>query len=321
MLLTEAIEALAIATRADGRSSETVGGYRRKLKPLVAFLGDVPVEEVTTGDLRRCIVHLMERTTRWSHHPKLRERAGGLSPFTVAGHVRAIKRLFNWLKGEGMIESSPTRKIRTPRPKRREPKGVAMDDFLALLATTEGGSVADRRDRAILLFLADTGCRVGGLCNLQVRSLDLEAGLAVIVEKGDKTRLVPFNPPTAEALRAWLEVRSQDQGPWLFVSLGPKARGRLSPGGVAQMLKRRAQRAGVKGPVNPHAFRHFFAREFLMNGGDLATLADLMGHSSVEVTKASYAIFTVQELKEKHRRHSPVARILGGDGDGKSRHS
>jgi hypothetical protein len=79
------------------------------------------------------------------------------------------------------------------------------------------------------------------------------------------------------------------------------------------MLKRRAKRAGVQGRVNPHAFRHAFAREHIKNGGDLATLSQLMGHASVEITKANYAIFTMQELQEKHRRHSPVMRLLGND--------
>jgi integrase/recombinase XerD len=76
------------------------------------------------------------------------------------------------------------------------------------------------------------------------------------------------------------------------------------------MLKRRAKEAGIEGPVNPHGFRHFFAREFLLSGGDLATLADLMGHSSVEVTRNSYAIFTERELK-KHRRYSPIVQVFG----------
>jgi len=53
------------------------------------------------------------------------------------------------------------------------------------------------------------------------------------------------------------------------------------------MLKRRAKRAGVQGRSNPHAFRHAFAREYLMSGGDLATLYQLMGHGSVKVTKAN----------------------------------
>jgi len=315
MLLTEAIEALLIATRVDGRSLQTVEGYRRKLKPLLAFLGDLPVEGITVHDIRRFVAHLQDQPTRWADHPKHRERAGSLSPFTVASHVRAVKRLFNWLEAEEVIETNPTRRIRTPQPRQGEPKAVELQDFLALLATTEGGSVADLRDRAILLFLADTGCRVGGLCGLRVRDVNLETGLALVTEKGSKTRPAPFTEPTGMALREWLEVRPRDKGPWLFVSLGNKAEGRLSPNGVAQMLKRRARLAGVEGRVNPHSFRHAFAREFLLNGGDLATLADLMGHSTIEVTKASYAIFTVKELQAVHRRHSMVARLFGGDGD------
>jgi len=312
MLLTEAIEALLIATRADGRSPSTVEGYRRKLKPLVAFLSDVPMEEVTTQDLRRYIISLMDRSTRWSDHPYHIEVSGGLSPFTIAGHVRAFKRLFNWLELEGEIQSNPARRIKTPQPKRREPKGTSEQDFLALLATTEAGSVVDLRDKAILLFLADTGCRVQGLCGLRVQDVDFDAMLATVTEKRDKTRLVPFMSVTAGALRAWLEVRPTHYGPWVFVGLGPKAEGALSPNGVAQMLKRRARRADVTGPVNPHSFRHAFARGFLLSGGDLGTLSDLMGHEGVEITKEWYGIFTIQELQEKHRRHSPVAQLFGG---------
>ena len=92
----------------------------------------------------------------------------------------------------------------------------------------------------------------------------------------------------------------------------------LTTNGVAQMLKRRAKRAGVTGPVNSHAFRHGFARHYLLDGGDLGTLADLLGHSSVEVTKSFYGLFTFEELREKHRRHSPVRGLLEDDDDGEA---
>jgi site-specific recombinase XerD len=309
MQLTAAIEALLLATRADGRSQETIKGYRRKLRQLLAFFGDVAVEEITTDDLRLHIAHLWDRTTRWVDHPKRKEQAGGLSPYTVASHVRVIKRLFGFLEAEGIIEVNPGRRIRTPDPRQRELKAVTLQDFLALLVVTEGQSALDRRDRCIIVLLADTGIRVGGLCGLRVRDVDLERRLAMVVEKGNKTRLVPFTKPTSEALQAWLEVHPQS--PWLFVSLGSRSKGALSPNGVAQMLRRRAKQAGVEGRVNPHSFRHGFAREYLMDGGDLASLSDLLGHSSVEVTKRSYAVFSVAELQAKHARHSPVARLLG----------
>ncbi|NLX42132.1 MAG: tyrosine-type recombinase/integrase, partial [Chloroflexi bacterium] len=315
MLLSEAIETLAIATKVNGRSARTVGAYREKLGHLVAFLGDVPVESITTADLRRYLADLMDRPTRYGGHPRVGETPGSLSPYTIGGRARALKRLFNFLEDEGVIEANPARRVKVPRPKQRKPKGIKRADFLALLATTKAGTVHDLRDRAIMLFLADTGCRVGGLCGLQVHEVNLTAGLASVTEKGDRTRLVPFTQTTAAALSDWLQVRPEDRGPWLFVGMGPTAHDRMAANGVNRILQRRATEAGIEGPVNPHSFRHAFARDFLMHGGDLASLADLMGHSSVTVTRDYYAVFAIQELQEKHARHSPIAQIFEGTGD------
>jgi integrase/recombinase XerD len=316
MQLSKAIDALCLATKVAGRSPRTVDSYRQKLGALVGFLGDVPVETITTDDLRRFIAHLLDRATLYPDHPLHEERAGQLSPFTIQSHVRAVKRLFNWLEAEGKITGNPMRRIAVPRPRRREPKGISVADLRALLRTTEGGSLIDLRDRAMMLVLADTGCRVGGLVGLQVGDVDLEMGLATVTEKRAKTRLVPFTETTADALGAWLDVRPQDKGPWMFVGLGTHSQRALTTNGVVQAFRRRARRAGITGPVNPHAFRHAFARFFLLDGGDLATLSELLGHETVDVTKDFYAIFTVRELQEKHRRHSPVRGLLGGDEDG-----
>lgn len=303
---------MLVATKADGKSPETVTAYGRKLKPLADFLGDVQVDSISVDDLRRYVASLWDEMTLYADHPYHEPRAGTLSPFTVAGRVRALKRLFNWLESEGAIEANPARKVRTPRPRRDEPKAASMADFRALLRTTRPGTVADLRDRCILLLLGDTGCRVGGLCGLRVGDVHLETGLVSLTEKGSKARLAPISPLTADAVRGWLAVRPGDQGPALFVSLSTSKRGPLTPGGVGQMLKRRARLAGVAGLVNPHSWRHFFAREYLMAGGDLATLADLLGHSDIAVTKANYAIFTVGELRQKHARYSPIAQMEGG---------
>jgi site-specific recombinase XerD len=99
------------------------------------------------------------------------------------------------------------------------------------------------------------------------------------------------------------------------VGLTARAKGQFTAGAVRQMLRRQAKRAGVTGRVNPHSFRHMFACEYLLSGGDLATLADLLGHSSVEVTKTFYAIFTFSGLQHVHSRHSPIARMRRENGD------
>jgi integrase/recombinase XerC len=297
MRLSEAVTELCAATRANGRSPRTVEAYREKLGHLVRFLDDPPIEAVTVADLRRFIAAQMD---------------AGLSPFTVASRTRSIKRLFNFAVAEGIIDSNPAQGVKVPKPKRKTPKGIDPRDMVALLKTTEGGTLADLRDRALIFFLADTGARVGGLCGLRLQDLDLDAMLATVTGKRGKTRLVPFTDPTAEALRDWLAVRPQDKGDWVFIGLGKRSRGALSPSGILQMLQRRARAAGIEGPVNPHSFRHAFARHYLLDGGDLGTLSQLMGHESVSITKEYYAIFTVKELQAKHRAHSAIMQLFGG---------
>jgi len=292
MRLSEAIDALLIATRANGRSARTVKAYQEKLGHLLDLLGDVEVERITTDDLRRYVARMHDT---------------GLSPYMILTRTRAMKRLFAWLEEEGRIEDNPARRIKVPRPKEKRPKALAFEDFLALLATTRKGGLADLRDRAIMMMLYDTGCRAGGLCGLRVQDVDLENGLAWVTEKGGKGRYVMFTERTAEALAAWLEVRPAAETDHVFVGL--KKPDPLTPSGLWQILRRRAREAGVKGPCNPHAFRHGFAKAYLMGGGDLGTLADLMGHSSVEVTKDYYGVFSIEELQKKHDRHSPITRL------------
>lgn len=66
------------------------------------------------------------------------------------------------------------------------------------------------------------------------------------------------------------------------------------------------QKAGIRGRVNPHSFRHGFAREYIRAGGDIVTLARLLGHENITTTAAFYAVFSDDELQEFHGRYSPM---------------
>jgi integrase/recombinase XerD len=317
MLLSEAIEALCIATKANRRSPRTVQGYREKLNYLLLFLGDIPVESITVDDLRRFVASLMDERVMFANHPTRKKRKGTLSPNSVECYVGHVKRLFSWLVDEGYLESDPMARIKRRKAKNREVKAISRNEFLAILATTEGGSAIDKRDRAEILFLADTGCRAGGLCGLKVMDIDLEEGEAEVVEKGDEPRFVFFGEETAQAIRDWLEVRPDDRGDWLFTGLRKSDKDQVNPNSLRLMLDRRARKAGVTGPHRPHSSRHAFAIDYLMGGGDLASLSDLLGHSGVAVTADSYGRFARRQLRQMHARYSRVAQIFGGNRDDK----
>ncbi len=291
MLLTDAIEALCIATRADGRSPRTVYAYREKLGHLVNFLDDVDVESITVNDLRGFLA------TQWDK---------GLSPFTILTRIRAFKRLFNWLVEEEIISVSPAKRIRTPNPE-PEPKSLKLETIVKIMSVCDD-SQAGRRDRAIILFLLDSGCRVAGVCGLKLAKLDLDKRLAKVTEKGNKSRFVMFTDTTVDALCRWLEVRPKYQVDNVFVSL--KRKKELSPNGVWQMVNRRSRDAGFEKAVSVHGFRHTFAVNYLMNGGDLASLSEILGHKDVSTTKRWYGNFSLNQLQVKHEQHSPVAKMM-----------
>lgn len=309
MKLSEAIDELVIATQAAGYSDQTADFYRRKLKPLVAHLEDMPVEQVTISDLRRFVTHLRARKTRWDDHPNKRQKSGGLSEATIAGIVRATRRLFGFLMEEGLIADNPAARLKQPRLKRGEPKAASMEDLLKLLDATKGDSPLALRNRAMLLVLADTACRVGGLVGMRLCDLDLAAGKVYLHEKGNKGRYAFITPMTIEALQAWIAGRPQGSSECVWSSLGSGGGEHLSTQGVREVFRRMKAKAGVTGPINPHAWRHAFAREYLKNGGDLGSLADIMGHADVVVTHRSYAIFLNDELQAKHAKHSPLTNI------------
>ena len=177
------------------------------------------------------------------------------------------------------------------------PKWAETEDILALLETTKGNTLLDLRDRAIILFLLDTGCRAGELCSLKADDLDLNAMQASVANISTRARFVHFVEPTREALQSWLDVRPSDRGPWVFVGLASHSKRALTPSSLRRMLKRRGKAAGCKGPVNPRAFRHAFIRSFIVKGCNLETLSNLLGHSSTEVTASYYARFETSGAK------------------------
>lgn len=302
MLLSEAVFAFCEA-RSGLVAPRTVSTYRRRLAHLVAFLEDVPAGSVTLDDLRRYRAHLSEQSERYSAHPCRPSLPGALSLQTILGRLKAVRVLFRWLFEEGHITNNPAARFRLPPDPERLPKAISDESITQLLAAASSQrEFYAARDYALVAFLADTGCRVGGLVRLRVDDLDLDRRRALVTEKGrggGKSRYVFFGARTAAALRSWLQLHPG--GVYVFPGLYGAP---LTPQAVNRLLKRLARSAGVSGRTNPHAFRHAFARRLLDHGADLGTVSTLMGHSDVNTTHEYYARWNIRELQGRHARFS-----------------
>lgn len=302
-----------LAQKADGNKPNTIRWYRHMLSPVVARFYGKQVDHVTVVALREYVVDLRSRGHRYINAAQRPELEGGLSHESLRDHIRSMKVFFNWCMREYELLVNPMDKIRMPARMKQEPKAIALDDLKCLLNTCDMSTASGIRDRTMLAFLADTACRAESMLSLRMEKLHLRELYATVLVKGRDVRDldVPISPYTADLLRQWIAVRPIEADPtFVFCSLATNTIGkRLTLSGLHQAIKRLARRAKVTGRVNPHSFRHGFARQYLMNGGDLATLSQTMGHSSISVTVEFYARFARHELAQQHKKFSPITNI------------
>ena len=163
-----------------------------------------------------------------------------------------------------------------------------------------------RRDRAILELFYASGLRLTELCSARLENLDQSEGFMRVTGKGGKMRLVPVGEVALKALEDYLGNERKDlikanTSSWVFLSVRG---GRLSPERVREIVKNRAQQAGIKQNMYPHLLRHSFATHLLQNGADLRVIQDMLGHADIATTQI-YTHVDQKSLRATHKKFHP----------------
>ncbi len=235
------------------------------------------------------------------------EQDKGLSILSVKTKLSALYAFLNFLvKSDILSHKILERKIKLKLPEAL-PRAIVFEDVQALLAV-----VTEVRGRAMILLLLRTGMRIGELLNLQVSDINLEERKICIYigEKNARGRVVYFCEDAKVALMAWLDIRASKQ---LYLFYGHKGRP-LSYAGARKVFCKYLKKAGLasKG-YTLHQLRHTYASELLNAGLRLEVLQQLLGHSSIEVTR-HYARLTDSTREEEYFRAMKRIEQEGGCG-------
>lgn len=207
-----------------------------------------------------------------------------LAPATVQKHTKTIKTFFNWCVRIDLLPKSPALAIRGKRLPRNISRDKAMKDE-ELSAILEAVRYKPR-DYAMILFLADTGARRGGVAGLTLKDIDWGKLRATVTEKGEKSRLVAFSPLCSKALQHWLAFRQAHykiSGVHVFSTDGSP----MKSENVSLIIRRAAHDAGVR-VLSSHSLRHRKGHQLADHRIAPSIAATVLGHSDVVITLQHY---------------------------------
>ena len=270
--------------RAEGRSPWTRKLYQDCIRRLAVFAEAETGSDDLAGLTRRLLTDFYAA------------RAETCARSTVWTDWKVHRVYLKWLVSEDEMAVNPMDRMKAPR-QTSNPVPVLSDESLrALVAACEGSGYRDRRDMALVRLLIDCGLRRTELCSICIGDLDLDHALLTVTGK-TKTRTVAFGSKSSVALDRWLRVRGRrtdaDGSDLLW-------RG-LTPSGLYQALRGRAESAGIK-DWHPHQMRHTFAHQWLAARGGETDLMQITGWSSVSMLRRYGASAASERARAAQRR-------------------
>ncbi len=271
------------------RSLKTRDNYGRYLTTFIELTGIKKPEEIMLETVRKFRLELARR----------KSKSGELKRITQSYYVIALRNFLKYLVKRDIPALSPE-KIELPKIPRRQIEVLEYAEVERLLAVPKGDDIRNLRDRAILETFFSTGLRVSELCALD-RYLDIDRGEFTVRGKGEKLRVVFLADRAKDVLKKYLAKRT-DADQAMFVSLDQKNRvtGRIIPRSVQRLVDRAGRKAGIMKKIHPHELRHSFATDLLLNGADLRSVQEMLGHANISTTQI-YTHLTNKELREIHK--------------------
>ena len=290
-LISKILDYLDFLENIKGLSTNTIKSYQRDLMKFSHFseLADIDNfamfnEEICSG----WIADLFQQD---------------ISARSIQRHISSVKGFFAYAQKNSLIDGSPFELISSPKSPSYLPSVLSPEDVEQLL-NFKPKNIQEIRDMAIVELIYSSGLRVSEAVNVDLDDFEESGNFLRVLGKGSKTRLVPVGRFAQSAIDKWLEGRKKistiDKA--LFVNLRG---GRISSRSIQERIKNLALMQGLP-PVNPHMLRHSFATHLLESSGDLRSIQELLGHSSLSTTQI-YTRLDYQHLIKIYEKSHPRA--------------
>lgn len=285
-----------------GLARNTLAAYRTDLLQFGAHLAerDLDPTEVSMPDLSDFLAELARGEG---------EERPPASAATLNRKTACLRSFYRHLRRAELVDADPTAELQPPRKRRTLPRVLAYGEIKRLLEAVSGAEPAALRDRAILEVMYGCGLRASETVDLELSSIDFEAGYLRAYGKGSKERVVPLGREAAAAVRRYLrsgrpELAGGRDERALFLN---RRGGPLSRQGLYKIIRGHARAVGLGERMSPHTLRHSFATHLLSGGCDLRSVQEMLGHADVATTQI-YTHLSKERIKDVYFDAHPRAR-------------
>ncbi len=291
-ILNDINEYLVFVSQVKNLSENTTKSYERDLKKLYLFLEKLNVTNYSDIKEEICSAWIGDL---YSQNNK---------PKSIQRHLSSAKGFFRFLKKNNLISSSPFELVTAPKSSNTLPDVLSPEDVEQLLNFKPSNTI-EIRDMAIVELMYSSGLRVSETVNINISDFEENMSFLRVLGKGSKTRLVPMGRFAINAINNWISEREKISNNTDALFLNSKG-SRLSVRSIQLRLKKMAIKQGLP-PVHPHMLRHSFATHMLESSGDLRTIQELLGHSSLSTTQI-YTKLDYQHLAKIYDKSHPRAK-------------
>lgn len=291
-ILNDIKEYLVFVSQVKNLSENTSKSYERDLKKLDSFLKDLNISNYSQINVETCSAWIGSLYSQNNN------------PRSIQRHLSSAKGFFRFLKKNNLIDSSPFDLVTAPKSSSTLPEVLSPEDVEQLL-NFKPTNMIEIRDMAIVELMYSSGLRVSETVNININDFEENKSFLRVLGKGAKTRLVPMGRFAINAIDDWLKERDKIQNNTDALFLNAKGT-RLTVRSIQLRLKKMAVKQGLP-PIHPHMLRHSFATHMLESSGDLRTIQELLGHSSLSTTQI-YTKLDYQHLAKIYDQSHPRAK-------------
>jgi site-specific recombinase XerD len=279
----------------------TIRNYEHYLNVFIKYLIDGGKQNPTVDDLNAESIRKFRLFL--SRMPGTK---GDMKLVTQGYYIISIRSFLKWLTKNDMNVLQPE-KLDVPKIRDHSLKFLNGEQIERLLNQPLNSGKSGYRDRAILELLFSTGLRVSELVSLNREQINLTTKEFGVIGKGGRSRIVFISTQAANWIDKYLKSRLDKLKPLFIRILKPNEivleedKARLSARSVQRLVKKYVRQANLPIAATPHTIRHSMATDLLLNGADIRSVQEILGHKNIATTQI-YTHVTNARLREIHKK-------------------